>query len=347
MKECGQTVVWVLLVVSAAAACGATRTTRDLDAPLNFIYFGLDRSRISDPEFLGTEAIVGAQLKYRWKELERERDRYDLRPILEDLAFLESHGKKLFVQLQDVSFDGTIINVPDYLLSDPGFGGGVARQYSFEGGDESSPIPEGWVARRWDPAVRDRLVELIRALGRELDGRIEGLNLAETAVDFGERSDLRPAGFTPEAYYESVKILMTETRHAFVRSHPIVYANFMPGEALPEADHGYLRGVYDHADRIGMGVGGPDLLPHRRGQQLHSYPLIAARNPNTFAGVAVQWGNLEDKDPATGKRVTVDEVYGFARDGLRLNYIFWGTQEPYYSTEILPYLRDLSGADGS
>ena len=347
MKGFGKIVLCTLLVVGAAVAVGATRMTHGVNAPQNFIYFGLERSRISEPGFLGTEAVVGAQLKYRWQELEPDRDRYNLRPILEDLAFLEERGKKLFVQLQDVSFEGTIINVPDYLLSDPAFSGGIARQYSFEDDDERVPIPEGWVARRWDPAVRGRLVKLLRVLGRELDGRIEGLNLPETSVGFGESGKLHPPGFTYETYFEGIKILMTETRDALERSHAILYANFMPGEWLPENDHGYLRGVYDHADRIGMGVGGPDLLPHRRWQQLHSYALIAARKPNTVAGVAVQWGNLEDRNPATGDRVTVDELYRFAKDQLRLNYIFWGTQEPYYSNEILPYLRNLSGEDES
>lgn len=55
--------------------------------------------------------------------------------------------------------------------------------------------------------------------------------------------------------------------------------------------------------------------------------------------MAVQDGNLEDRNPDTGARVTVAELHRFARDHLRLDYIFWGTQEPYYSAEILPYLR--------
>jgi hypothetical protein len=61
------------------------------------------------------------------------------------------------------------------------------------------------------------------------------------------------------------------------------------------------------------------------------------------AGLAVQWGNLEETNPVTGEPVTVAELYSFARDRLRLDYVFWGTQEPYYSNEILPYLRDLGG----
>ena len=46
-------------------------------------------------------------------------------------------------------------------------------------------------------------------------------------------------------------------------------------------------------------------------------------------------------DPATGSRVTVDELYRFATNSLRLDFIFWGTEEPCYSAEILPYLVGL------
>ena len=138
---------------------------------------------------------------------------------------------------------------------------------------------------------------------------------------------------------------MSAAQEAFPKSHVIQYANFMPGEELPGNDQGYLRGVYEHADSSGAGVGGPDLLPHRWFQRVNSYALIAARSPNTVAGVAVQWGNLEDKNPATGARVTVGELYEFARDDLRVDYIFWGTQEPYYSDEILPYIHNLAPVD--
>jgi hypothetical protein len=29
----------------------------------------------------------------------------------------------------------------------------------------------------------------------------------------------------------------------------------------------------------------------------------------------------------------------FATEYLKVNYIVWGTQEPYYSTVVIPYLR--------
>jgi len=334
----------VLLSVPLVASRTKGSQGRRIAGPKNFIFFERQRQRISEPAFLENDRIAGAQLKYTWRELEPERDRYELGPLLDDLAFLERHGKRLFVQLQDASFSEEVL-VPAYLRTDPDFGGGVARKYEYEGDDESKVRFDGWVARRWDPDVRTRFIKLLDVLGEAVDGRIEGLVLPETAVGFEEKGKLHAAGFTYEAYVSGVKIIMTAARKAFPRSCVIQYANFMPGEWLPSIDHGYLRAVYRHAESIGVGVGGPDLLPHRRGQQDHSYPLIAARSPGIPAGVAVQDGNLEDRNPTTGKRVTAVELYRFAKDQLRLDYIFWGTQEPYYSEEILPYLRSLGPGD--
>jgi len=310
-------------------------------SPRHFIYFGLERSRISDVRFLSTPSIAGAQLKYTWKELEPERDRYEFDAIRSDLAFLDSYDKQLFIQLQDVSFDRDRINVSDYLLEDASFGGGVAMKYEFEDDDESRPIEDGWVSRRWDPAVRERFARLLGALAEAFDGRIAGLNLAETSIGFGGSGDLFPAGFTYDAYFIGIKDLMLSARQAFRVSDVIIYANFMPGEELPDNDNGYLKGVYEYADRIGAGIGGPDLLPHRWYQQQHSLPLIAKRVSGTVAGMAIQWGNLEDTNRRTGERVTVEELAEYARGELRLDYVFWGIQEPFFTEEILPYLQNL------
>ena len=134
-------VVLLVFLVSGSRAHQVTDTAR----PRNFIFFGTDRQRISETDFLENEHIAGAQLKYTWRELEPERDRYELQPLLDDLAFLERRGKRLFVQLQDVSFSEDIL-VPDYLRTDPAFGGGVARKFEYEGDDESRAHFEGWVA---------------------------------------------------------------------------------------------------------------------------------------------------------------------------------------------------------
>jgi hypothetical protein len=330
----------VLLALLAISGKAAEPKITAPAAPKNFIFFGHERERIVETNFLENKNIVGAQIKYTWRELEPERDHYEFDLLLKDLAFLKSHGKRLFVQLQDVSFDENV-PVPAYLQKDPAFSGGADRKYEHEGDDESKEVFDGWVARRWDPAVYGRFIKLIEALGKKVDGKIEGVCLPETAIGMSETSKHRPAGFTYQAYVDGLKETMTAAHKAFPHSCVIEYANFMPGEFLPWIDNGYMKAIYSHADNIGVGVGGPDLLPHRKAQQNHCIALIQARRTGTPAGLAVQDGNLEDTDPATKKQVTVDELYLFGKDKLRLNYIFWGTQEPFYTRDILPYMRDL------
>ncbi|HEY0673722.1 MAG TPA: hypothetical protein VGD27_15695, partial [Longimicrobiales bacterium] len=156
----------LLHFVSSASAQGST-------GPRHFIFFAHERERITEPAFIDNPNIAGAQLKYTWRELEPERDRYDFRSIERDLAVLAEHGKRLWIQLQDVSFSERQV-VPHYLLTDPEFHGGVAHEA------EDGRF-RGLTARRWDPAVRERFAKLLRALGAQFDGRIEGINTAETA----------------------------------------------------------------------------------------------------------------------------------------------------------------------
>jgi hypothetical protein len=320
------TLLATLLALSLATGAAAAE-------PQHYIFFNLDRQRIHETSFLYTPAIAGAQLKYTWKELEPQRGVYALAPVLADLAFLAEHHKQLVLQLQDASFDERM-NVPDYLVADSAFHGGAARKYEAQDSDSEAAAGadtaarfDGWVARRWDPAVAERFRLLLDVLGRELDGRIAALVLSETAIEFGGGERHRPAGFTFAGYAEAVKRQMSAARTAFTRSPVIQYANFMPGEWLPRDDHGYLRGLYAHADSIGAGMGGPDLMPHRKELLNHSYPLLAAK------------GNLAARDPLTGQPVSVPELAAFARDSLRLDFVFWGTQEPYYTRDVLTWLR--------
>jgi len=304
----------------------------------HFVYFNLERERIREASFIQATAVAGAALKYTWRELEPERGVYAFAPLLADLAFLAQHGKRLVVQVQDVTFDERPA-VPDWLLADPACGGGMAQKWEAPGDDDARAVFAGWVARRWDPAVRAHFAALLAALGRAVDGHVEAIVLPETSVDFGASGKLYPAGFTPDAYAAGVRATMASARRAFQRTTVIQYANFMPGEWLPWEDRGYLRSVYACAESLGVGVGGPDVLPHRKGQRRHSYPLIASRGAGVRAALAVQDGNLGESNPRTRGRVTVAEIASFACGSLRADYVLWGTEEPYYSRDVLPFLR--------
>lgn len=326
-----------MVTVLAAWAC----LTLDswANEPKHYVFFGADRERIAEKSFVETKSIVGAQLKYRWRELEPSRNKYDFSSIRHDLAALKKHRKRLFVQLQDISFMKARQVVPEYLTSEPEFHGGVEAGYSYPAAGTAAFST--WVPRRWDPAVRARLKLLLQALGAAFDGKIEGINFAETAIDT-PAPDKPWQGWSPKAYYESIRDLMHSARRAFMQSKVLFYANFMPSDPAIKGDgHAYLKGIYQLADDLGVGVGGPDLLPKRWPQQHTSLPLIAARGRHTVAGMAVQDGNLADRDEATGKKVTAAELAAYARERLRLDYVFWGTEEPYWTSEVLPYLRSL------
>lgn len=327
---------WCALLVCLCCAGVGARPVH------HYVYFGQEREKIREAtSFLETKALEGAQVTYSWRQLEPEPDKYDFSLIREDLAFLTSKGKRLFIQIQDATFSPSRKNVPRYLLNDPRYNGGADQEFDVkeEDKEDAHAVGTGWVARRWDAAVRERFQKLLDALGREFDGRVEGVNLAETSIGFGKSGRLFPKGYTFEAYRDGIVANMKALRGAFRKSVVIQYANYMPGEWLPSNDKGYLRAVYKAAKELKVGVGGPDVLPHRRPQLNHSYPLIRDASGVVPTGVAVQDGNYEDVNPQTGKRVTVPELLDFATNYLKVDYVFWCTQEPYYSGEVIPFFK--------
>lgn len=125
---------------------------------------------------------------------------------------------------------------------------------------------------------------------------------------------------------------MKVTRESFKRSTPLLYANFMISGQKG------LKELYDYAEQIHMGMGGPDIKVNKPFQMANSYPLIRAISGKVITGVAVQEGNYDELNVKTNKKVTVPEILNFAQNYLKLDYIFWCTEEPYYTKEVLPLL---------
>ena len=326
-----------LLSVVFVLTCAVSVPAKSLH---HYVFFGMNREKIRETKsFLETKTFEGAQVSYFWKQLERGKDQYDFSLIREDLEFLKSHGKKLWVQLQDVSFSERRVPVPQYLVEDPQYNGGADRQYKFKNDDEEQATPAGWAARRWDPAVQERFHKLLAALGKEFDGQIEGINFAESSVTFGRSGRHHPKGYSPEIYRDALITNLKALKRAFPKSVALQYANFMPGEWRPTNDKGYLRAVYSAAREAKVGVGGPDIFPYKPGQMRSSYELIREVAGVVKVGLAVQDGNYEWVNPKTGKRVTIAEQIQFAREYLNADYIFWCTEEPYFSSDVVPYMK--------
>ncbi len=302
------------------------------DGIAHFAYFARDREAMRGHRFIELP-FEGAQIMYSWRQLEPTRDVYDFSVIRDDLEYLAGRGKTLWIQLQDATFYNRNIGVPDYLLTDE-FDGGTIQQRTDDG------RPEGWVAKRWNPAVRDRFARLLVELGREFDGTIAGINLQESAI--GVSTEYDPS-FTPERYVESLKANMSAMAGAFHESSTMQYANFMPGEWLPWEDNGYLRSVYEYGEGVGVGLGAPDLMYRRKGQLNHPLAMMHEGEYSVPIGIAVQDGNYigetgSNRIVATRDNI-VPKLHAFASGFLRVTHMFWSHQEPYFTEDVAPCFR--------
>jgi hypothetical protein len=308
------------------------------DSIKHYVYFMRQRELIQDHPFLEIERIDGAQIMYSWKQLEPQKGQYNFSIVREDYEYLLSHGKKLFIQLQDATFSPHYMGVPSYLLTEE-YDGGSTIQYN----DDNQA--EGWVAKRWNPNVQKRFAMLLTAIGKEFDGKIEGINLQESAIGVTSKTDTT---FTPDIYVASLKSNMLALKKAFPKSTAMQYANFMPGEWLPWDDKGYLRSIYEYGQEIGVGLGGPDLMVQRKGQLNHIIAMMHESEYSVPLGIAIQDGNYIGKTGADQDYNEVEDVelnkyennipllHAFAKDFLKVKYMFWVNQEPYFSQYLIP-----------
>ena len=305
------------------------------------MFIGMDREQLQDTGKWATNGLFeGVQIAYSWSQLEHEEDKYDFSIINEDLNLLQKYGKKLFIQIQDVSFQMKWNFSPAYLLNDTIYHGGANKQYSFATYEEKKYTDLGWVVRRWDETVQKRLHKLYAALGKEFDGIVEGVNTEETSVTFG-RGLLHPPGFSFVRYKDAFIENIIALKAAFPKSTVMVYANFMPGGYMPYEDSTLLKAVYEAAWENNIAVGGPDLFPYKDEQMQNSYQYIKQSYNKVPTALAVQDGNYEYTNPKTKERVDATDIYDFAQNYLQLTYIFWGTEPPHFDQETIPFLKYL------
>ncbi|MEZ4842021.1 MAG: hypothetical protein R2821_11060 [Flavobacteriaceae bacterium] len=111
---------------------------------------------------------------------------------------------KIVISFKDVTFNTKYKAIPEYLMTDE-FDGGCTMSYN-------NGIADGWIAKRWNPDVQYRFAILMKALGKEFDGKIEGINLQETAV--GANGDIDII-LLPKRYTECIKENMLALKKAF------------------------------------------------------------------------------------------------------------------------------------
>ena len=270
----------------------------------------------------------GVQKCYAWKTLEPEKGRYDFSAVRADLDFLAKHDRYLVLQLQYKAFGKDANYTPDYVRG-PDYGGGIYRASS----GSFNPVI-------WNAAVGARLDALVAALGRafDRDPHFEAVVLPETAPSAPLPRQPQPGveAYTDGIYLEALRARLRALREAFPGTVLIQYCNFPPA---------ILPGLAETMKETGVGIGGPDvyILPSNHmtpGKGVYTfYPPLSGIAPLGAAVQSPDYSVAQKKRTAAfdagrdPKAVAVDpkdeepfppgEIFRFARDRLKLNYLFW------------------------
>ncbi|SHF98758.1 hypothetical protein [Chryseobacterium sp. OV279] len=291
--------------------------------PQNYIYTSSgDLKNIE--KMITRKDIGGVQIVYSWRALETAKDVYDFSRIENDLNYLSGLNRKLFIQLQDRFFEPEARYVPDYILTEKEYNGGLVPQYDNPG--ENKPVGNGWVTQQWNPTVQQRYQKLIGELAKKFDGKIQGINLPETSIDIDMKKD--KTGFSCDLYFQAELDNLKYARNAFKTSYVLQYVNFFPCEW--ENDHQYMSRLFEFAYKNNIALGGPDIVPNKNAQMKNSYPFFNQyRGKLSLVAMAVQEPTLTYKNPKTKKPFTKEEFVDYAEHYLGVNIIFWSVESPW------------------
>jgi hypothetical protein len=251
-------------------------------------------------------ALRGVQVRYPWAELEPVKGQYNFDRIQRDLGLMSKAGKHLFILLETKSFGSNDTVIPTYFDTD--ISGGGAFDIVASSNDVGRNI------KLWNAQVENRLIALVTQLGKRFNQStaLEGIALTETALG----TPVTPITATQQTtFFNNLLQVNQAMRTAFPNTVTMQFVNY-PMSILPSfvPALGEMAGAMGGPDVL---IDDPDLL---RGVYPY-YPALAGQVP---LGPSVQNEDYDAKyhngpyDPPT-----IDELYQFARNELRANYIFW------------------------
>ncbi len=280
--------------------------------------------------------IVGVQGGAFWRQLEPREGVYDFRLVEAELAICARYRKHFFCTVSDRRYNAGTPPVPDYILLNPAFHGGI----------EPFASCAGSVVRLWDPAVMDRFNRLVTALGARFDREpyFEGVEFVETALPVNPAA---ARGLTNEAYIAGLKARLVNARAAFPASVVLQETNWLAPDDRALADFARF------CVRAGVGMGGPDLIPDSERAaarpRIPAYGLFQRCAGRMPLGCDVQWPEFVGR---TGNReigrLTPGGIFAMGVDTLGLNYIFWGVCDGKglnftFRGGVLPLLKSRQG----
>jgi hypothetical protein len=295
------------LLITAAAAPAADRPVKKWN-PGHYAQFAFGTGPAGLNKVLAVPEILGGLIQYDWRDLETAEGVYDFSRIEHDLAIVKYHGKRMVILINDKIFKARLSasghGVPDYLLYHP----------VYEGGEHPTDTV-GMTAKRWVPAVMDRIIALHRALGRRFDEDpdVEGVCTEESALSIWPY----PPGMSDRVYVDQLKRLATALSEAYPRTLATMWLNW---NTRPHTEE-----LLDHLESQGIGIGGPDTSPLHRTELVPDYFTRYAGRMPVLMGVQPSFLAWSERPIRDGK-LTLDQVFHFLVDdevGIHATHAFW------------------------
>lgn len=303
-------------------------------------------------------ALAGIQIRFNWGDLEKGKGEYIFKDIDEHLLRLSTTGskkKRFFMIIETRQFDPDLVGsrlVPCYLINEcPGY------EAVYEGGryawkrTSSGPI-KGYGIRFWVPAVRDRFIKLLEALGARYNSHshFEGIGIGETSMGIPIAST-NFSDLDEDNYYEAHVKIHQAMRNIFPNTITTQFAN-SPRVRLP-----YLIGQFE---AMGTALGGPDVYIEEA-QYLHEgtattrpgiytyYPKLSGKVALTPSIMSNNY--LHTQTTSTSRKPSVTELLNFSRDKLKATHLFWvrdgGKNDPKIFKQALQMLQNLKATNPS
>lgn len=273
------------------------------------------------PEFVGGKRI------YRWRDLEPTEGNYNFSQIEQDLTYLKSIGKRLWIQVFYTQFNGAQPPLtPSYMWKDSVYGCGP----DYYGTYARSAAAGGWIPCLWNSNVNNKLQSLYSALGNRFNGEeyFEGISLDETAIDTNAAKT--NAGYNATAVNAAFKANSLAARKAFPDKIVMQHINYAPYN-LVEFSSWLAQNE--------IGIGSPDVILHNNTLTGTIYPQYSIYHNTVPTGPDVQWSNYEQYNAETGRNYTAEEILTGMVSISNPWYMFWIKRSPYFNDDVIPTIR--------
>ena len=273
------------------------------------------------PEFVGGKRI------YRWKDLEPQEGVYDFSEIEQDLQYLQSIDKRLWIQIFYTQFNGKQPpQTPSYMWKNSKYGCGS----EYYGTYKRKVQDGGWLPCFWNENIRARLIALYTALGQRFnhEAYFEGIAIDETAID--THIAKQQPGYDVDELILTFQEKALAARQAFPDKSVTQHINFAPYD-LDEFSAWLVS--------KNIGIGSPDMRLYNRKLMEEIYPIHHQYSNKVPVGPDVQWDNYARIHPGLGRPNTVEEILLTAIELTNPWYMFWLRRDPYFNDELLPAIR--------